>query len=176
MRILLDENVPLPLVHMARLLVKRHELRHVAEIDGWAGTKDVELYARAASAGFHAVITNDTKQMARPLEVAAIAASGLHRIEYRHNHKHGGLVGLGVAVATVCAGLPHALGELERASGQLLISLTSIDPSHQNRLRVVDPSASPPKHWPAPDRPLPGPRAGNSGERCAGGVIDQTTL
>jgi hypothetical protein len=45
LRILLDENVPLPLAHMARLLVKQHELQHVTEIDGWAGTKDVDLYA-----------------------------------------------------------------------------------------------------------------------------------
>ncbi|MEE1828186.1 DUF5615 family PIN-like protein [Streptomyces sp. BE20] len=149
MKILLDENVPVPLAHMARLLLKQHELQHVAEIVGWAGTKDIELFARAASAGFQVVITNDTKQMARPLEVAAIAESGLHRIEYRHNHKHGGLVGLGAAVATVCAGLPHALTELERSPGQLLISLTSIDPSHQSRLRIVDPSTVPPKHWPA---------------------------
>ncbi|GAA2156036.1 hypothetical protein GCM10009760_56570 [Kitasatospora kazusensis] len=150
MKILLDENVPVPLAYMARLLLKQHELHHVAEIDGWAGTKDTDLYARAAAAGFQVVITNDTKQMARPLEVAAIAASGLHRVEYRHNHKHGGLVGLGTAVATVCAGLPHALRELEQAASQLLISLTSIDPSHQSRLRIVDPTASPPKHWPAP--------------------------
>ncbi|MBD0673084.1 DUF5615 family PIN-like protein [Streptomyces sp. CBMA156] len=160
MRILLDENVPLPLAHMARLLVKQHELRHVAEIDGWAGTKDIELYTRAASAGFQVVITNDGKQMSRPLEVAAIAASGLHRVEYRHNHKHGGLVGLGVALATVCAGLPHALGELEKATGQLLISLTSVDPTRQSRLRIVDPFASPPKHWPTSGDPSQEPARG----------------
>jgi len=148
LKILLDENVPLPLARMAQLLLKQHELQHVAEIVGWAGTKDIELYARAASAGFQIVLTNDTKQMARPLEVVAIAESGLHRIEYRHNHKHGGLVGLGAAVATVCAGLPHTLTELECATSQLLLSLTSIDPSHQSRLRIVNPAATPPKHWP----------------------------
>ena len=78
----------------------------MAEPKGWAGTRDIDLYARAAEEGFHAILTNDTKQLSRPMEVVATAESGLHRIEYRQNHKHGGLVGLGAAIATVCAGLP----------------------------------------------------------------------
>lgn len=149
MRLLLDENVPLPMAQIVRLLLKHQSIDHVAELKGWAGTRDIDLYARAAAGGFHVILTNDTKQLSRPLEVVAIAESGLHRIEYRQNHKHGGLVGLGAAIATVCAGLPHALAELDRAVGQRLISLNGVDPSQQSRLRTVDPAAAPPKFWPS---------------------------
>ncbi|WP_405012209.1 hypothetical protein [Kitasatospora sp. NBC_01539] len=148
MKLLLDENVPLPMARIVRLLLKHHVVEHVAELSGWAGTRDVDLYARAAADGFQIVVTNDTKQLSRPLEVVAIAESSLHRIEYRQNHKHGGLVGLGAATATVCAGLPHALAELGQADSQRLISLNAVDPSQQSRLRIVDPASAPPKFWP----------------------------
>ncbi|WP_035847111.1 DUF5615 family PIN-like protein [Kitasatospora azatica] len=147
MKLLLDENVPLPMARIVRLLLKGHVVEHVAELSGWAGTRDVDLYARAAADGFQIVVTNDTKQLSRPLEVVAIE-SGLHRIEYRQNHKHGGLVGLGAAIATVCAGLPHALAELDQTDSQRLISLNAVDPSRQSRLRIVDPASAPPKFWP----------------------------
>lgn len=148
MNLLLDENVPRPMAEIVRILLKVHEIAHVHDLNGWAGAKDVELYGKAKAHGFQVVITNDIKQLSRPLEVAAIASSGLHRIEYRQNNKHGGLVGLGTAIATVCAGLPHALTELAEADGQRLISLIAIDPARQTRLRITDPAAAPPKFWP----------------------------
>lgn len=114
---------------IVRILLKAPDVVHVHDLKGWTGTKDIKLYARAQAEGFDVVITNDTKQLSRPLEVAATAQPGLHRIEYRQNNKHGGLVGLGTAIATVCAALPHALSELETADGQRLVSLTSIDPA-----------------------------------------------
>ncbi|MFD3732582.1 DUF5615 family PIN-like protein [Streptomyces sp. NPDC058632] len=148
MKLLLDENVPRPMTEIVRILLTAHEVIHVHDLNGWAGTKDIELYDKARADGFRAIITNDTKQLSRPMEVAAIASSGLHRIEYRQNNKHGGLVGLGSAIATVCAALPHALSEPEAADGQRLVSLTSIDPTRQKRLQITDPAATPPKHWP----------------------------
>ncbi|MBV7696058.1 DUF5615 family PIN-like protein [Streptomyces sp. TRM70350] len=148
MKLLLDENVPRPMVEIVRILLTAHDVVHVHELDGWAGTKDIELYAKARSEGFQAIITNDAKQLNRPMEVEAIARSGLHRIQYRQNNKHGGLVGLGTAIATVCAALPHALAELEEADGQRLVSLTAVDPSRRSRLQVTDPAVEPPKHWP----------------------------
>lgn len=151
MKLLLDENVPRPMAEIVRILLKAHEVVHVHDLKGWTGTKDIELYAKAKADGFEVVITNDTKQLSRPLEVAAIAQSGLHRIEYRQNNKHGGLVGLGTAIATVCAALPHALSELETADGQRLVALTSIDPTRQKRLQITDPAVTPPKHWPGRD-------------------------
>jgi hypothetical protein len=148
LKLLLDENVPRPMVEIVRILLTVHDVVHVHELDGWAGTKDIELYAKARSEGFQAIITNDAKQLNRPMEVEAIARSGLHRIQYRQNNKHGGLVGLGTAIATVCAALPHALAELEEADGQRLVSLTAVDPSRRSRLQVTDPAVEPPKHWP----------------------------
>ncbi|GGZ25396.1 hypothetical protein GCM10010327_65120 [Streptomyces nitrosporeus] len=133
---------------IVRILLKAHDILHVHDLPGWAGTKDIELFEKARAEGFDAVLTNDTKQMSRHLEVAAIAASGLHRIEYRQNNKHGGLVGLGSAIATVCAGLPHALAELSVADGQRLVSLTSVDPTRATRVRTVDPQVDAPKFWP----------------------------
>ncbi|MGW3724637.1 DUF5615 family PIN-like protein [Streptomyces sp. F001] len=148
MKLLLDENVPRPMVGIVRILLTAHDVVHVHELAGWAGTKDIELYAKAKAEGFQAIITNDVKQLSRPMEVEAIARSGLHRIQYRQNNKHGGLVGLGTAIATVCAALPHALAELEEADGQRLVSLTAVDPSRRSRLQVTDPAVEPPKHWP----------------------------
>src|SRR3954452_1100606 len=135
------------MAEIMRILLKGHEVAHVHDLKDWAGTKDVELYAMAQAEGFNAIITNDIKQLSRPPEVAAIASSGLHRIEYRQNNKHGGLVGLGTAIATVCAGLPHALTELAGADGQRLISLNAVDPARQSRLRITDPKLTPPKFW-----------------------------
>ncbi|MEO3873834.1 hypothetical protein ABGB18_33905 [Nonomuraea sp. B12E4] len=92
------------------------------------------------------VLTNDGRQMQRPREVAAVAASGLHRIEYPH--KHPGLVGMGAAIATVAAGLPSAPAMLEESSGPRLIALRGVDPTVASRLRVIDPALDSPKFWP----------------------------
>ncbi|MFE3447681.1 hypothetical protein ACFXJ8_02000 [Nonomuraea sp. NPDC059194] len=123
-----------------------HEIVHLLDLDGWSGTRDETLYPQAAVEGFNVVLTNDGRQMQRPREVGAIAASGLHRIEYPH--KHPGLVGIGIAIATIAAGLPSALAMLEEADGPRLITLRSVDPTVSSRLHVIDPAAAPPKFWP----------------------------
>jgi PIN like domain len=147
LRILLDENVARPLHHALRAFVLGHEIAHIHDLDGWAGTKDFALYQRAADEGFHVVVTNGLKQMHRRLEVQAIARSGIHRIQYRH--KTDGLRGLGVAIGTVCAGLPLALELLQQADSQRLIDLRGIDPLPSSRLVVTDPAVRPPAHWPS---------------------------
>jgi hypothetical protein len=144
-RLLLDENVPKPLYQALTAFVVNHEIVHLLDLPGWSGTRDESLYQLAAAEGFHGVVTNDGRQMQRPREVAAIAASGLHRIEYPH--KHGGLTGMGLVIATVAAGLPGALAVLEEVDGQRLITLRSIDPTSAARLRVIDPLVDPPKFW-----------------------------
>jgi hypothetical protein len=148
LKLLLDEHVPVPMAQIVRILINAHEVVHVLDMEGWRGTKDVPLYAKARDAGFHAVLTNDGKQMQRPTEVAAIARSGLHRIQYNQNNKHGGLVGLGAAIATVCAALPHAMEVLAEAESQRLVSLTGVDPTRRSRMQVRDPVLEPPKFWP----------------------------
>lgn len=146
MRLLLDENVPKPLHQALTLFILSHKVIHLLDLPGWSGTRDQSLYPRAAAEGFHAVLTNDGRQMQREREVAAIAASGLHRIEYPH--KHSGLLGIGVAIATVTASLPIALDILEQAGSQQLITLRGVDPTPASRLRIRDPAVSPPKFWP----------------------------
>ncbi|MEV4833378.1 hypothetical protein AB0K05_02575 [Nonomuraea sp. NPDC049486] len=86
MRLLLDENVPKPLYRALSAFIVNHEIVHLLDLSGWSGTRDESLYPLAAAEGFHAVVTNDGRQMQRPREVAAIAASDLHRIEYPHKH------------------------------------------------------------------------------------------
>ncbi|MEU4225509.1 hypothetical protein AB0F17_14540 [Nonomuraea sp. NPDC026600] len=146
MRLLLDENVPCPLHQVLTSFVLIHDIVHLLDLPGWSGTRDETLYPRAADEGFHVVLTNDGRQMQRPREVAAIAASGLHRIEYPH--KHPGLIGMGIAIATVAAGLPSALALLEESSGPRLITMRGVDPTVASRLRVIDPALKPPKFWP----------------------------
>ncbi|MFF4414906.1 hypothetical protein ACFYY8_20460 [Streptosporangium sp. NPDC001559] len=146
MRLLLDENVSRPLHQAIKAFVLNHEIVHLLDLDRWSGTRDENLYPRAMGEGFDVILTNDARQMQRPREVAAIAASGLHRIEYPHRHP--GLTGVGLAIATVAAGLPAALELLAQADGQRLVTLRGIDPTPANRLRVVDPIVFPPKHWP----------------------------
>ena len=105
MKVLLDENVPVPLTYTVKSLLRQaHDVQHVLDIQGWGGTKDRQLYQRAAEAGFEAVVTNDAKQMNRKSEVEAIASSGLHRIQYPHRQM--GIVGVGLAIAgRLCARL-----------------------------------------------------------------------
>lgn len=146
MRILLDENVARPLHQALLIFIAGHDVQHIADLVGWSGTKDLQLYRKAADGGFDAILTNDQRQMQRPLEVEAIAKSGIHRIEY--THRHPGLTGLGIAIGTVCAGLPVALEHLARATTQQLIQLRGIDPTAGSRLRVTDPRDKPPKFWP----------------------------
>ncbi|GAA5080607.1 homoserine dehydrogenase [Thermocatellispora tengchongensis] len=146
MRPLLDENVPRPLHQALTAFILNHEIVHLLDLPGWSGTRDESLYPQAAAEGFHIVLTNDGRQMQRPREVAAVAASRVHRIEY--SHKHPGLAGIGIAIATVAAGLPSALALLEEADGQRLIMLRGVDPTVGSRIRVCDPAISPPKFWP----------------------------
>jgi hypothetical protein len=146
-KLLLDENVPAPMTSTVKTLLRRsHDVQHVNDMAGWSGTKDLRLYDTAKDAGFHVLVTNDAKQMNRKLEVEAIAKSGLHRVQYPH--RQDGLVGLGLAMAIVCASLPLALQELAAADGQRLVTLKGIDPGRDHRYGVRDPAVDPPKFWP----------------------------
>lgn len=147
MRILLDENVARPIHHALLSFITAHSVEHIHDLEGWSGTRDVLLYERAGHEGFHAILTNDEKQLARRSEVEAIARSGVYWIQYPHKNK--GLVGIGIAIAVVCAGLPLALEELECAPSQRLIKLHGIDPRPRSRVETRDPLADPPKFWPA---------------------------
>jgi hypothetical protein len=61
------------------LLRRSHDVQHVIDVQGWSGTKDLQLYEKAAGAGFELVVTNDAKQMNRKPEVEA---------SFGHNKQH----------------------------------------------------------------------------------------
>jgi hypothetical protein len=71
-RLLLDENVSRPLHQAIAAFVLGHEIVHLLDLDRWSGTRDENLYPRAAAEGFHVILTNDARQMQRPREVEAI--------------------------------------------------------------------------------------------------------
>lgn len=147
MKLLLDENVPQPLTFTVKTLLRQaHDIQHVLDLRGWGGTKDLRLYERAAEEGFEVIVTNDARQMNRKPEVEAIARSGLHRAQYPH--RQAGLIGVGLAIATVCAALPAVLQELATADGQRLVTLRAIDPGRDHRYTVRNPATDPPKFWP----------------------------
>lgn len=100
--------------------------------------------------GVRAVLTNDAKQMQRSHEVEAIARAGIHRIQYPH--KHAGLTGTGIAIATVCAALPGVLSLLAHATAQHLVVLTGIDPSPGSRYKLCVPSETRPNSDPLAER------------------------
>jgi hypothetical protein len=91
----------------------------------WSGTTDLDLYRMA----------------------------GVHRVQYPH--RHSGITGLGIAIGTVCAGLPLALNAVENAGSQLLIRIVGLDPTPGSRLKVTDPAQDPPKFWPGHTGPDP---------------------
>lgn len=150
MKILLDENVPAPVTSTLQTLLRRsHDVEHVLDLKGWRGTKDLQLYDKAADAKFELIVTNDAKQMRRKHEVEAIARSGLHRVQYPH--RRSGLAGTGLAIASLCASLPSVLDELTSADGQRLVTLRAIDPGRDHRYTVLNPATDPPTFWPGKD-------------------------
>ncbi|MBB6471195.1 hypothetical protein [Sphaerisporangium rubeum] len=40
MRLLLDENVPMPLHRVLTAFTRNHEIDHLLELPGWSGTRD----------------------------------------------------------------------------------------------------------------------------------------
>jgi len=44
-KLLLDENVPVPLTSTVKSLLRQaHDVQHVLDFKGWGGTKDCQLY------------------------------------------------------------------------------------------------------------------------------------
>lgn len=90
-------------------------------------------------------MTNDAAQMEDPDECRAIKKSGMHRIFYKHRHH--GLRGLAVAVASLIAALPDVVDELDNAGGQRLVAIEGINPTRK-RYKITDPRREPPPYWP----------------------------
>jgi predicted nuclease of predicted toxin-antitoxin system len=82
MKLLLDEDVPKPLLPALQRILTGHEVVHVDDLH-WKSKKDLNLLPDAAGRGFDAILTNDSKQLEDAEECRAIRDSGLHHIRYR---------------------------------------------------------------------------------------------
>lgn len=145
MRVLLDEDVPLPALSLLRHILRAHQVDHVQGI-GWSGKKDTQLLVDASRAGYDAIVTNDRSQLDDPDETAAIKASGLHHVRYGQRQQ--GLRGLALAVGAVVAALPGVIEALEGEDGQRLVSIKGLDPTPRTRFTLVNPRRDPPRYWP----------------------------
>ncbi|WP_062516054.1 DUF5615 family PIN-like protein [Demequina gelatinilytica] len=141
MNILLDENVPRPLVAMVKKLLPEHRVDHVAEI-GWSGKPDVALL-NDASHRYETFITNDSSQYMDPKECQAIKASRLHHVTYKMPKD--GLDGLALAAGAITAGVRGLIERLESAPSQRIATIVGIGTGE--RFRVVDPATNPPSNY-----------------------------
>jgi PIN like domain len=143
MRLLLDEDVPQPLLRLLQHLLRGHTVEHVST-RGWKGKKDRQLYSDA-SKHFDAILTNDISQFNDPVECRAIQRSGLHHITYELAD---GLDGLALATAAICAAIRPVVAALDDASTQRIVRIHSIARSRQ-RFEISNPATHPPSsYWP----------------------------
>lgn len=139
-KILIDEQAPLPVVEPLRRLLRGHTVDHVDAIN-WKGKKDSKLLPEAALRGYDVLVTADAGQLSDPAELKLIMSGGIHHVLFEQNGK--GVSHLTSMMATIIAGMPDALARLEKAPAQLLIKLTLVKPTHA---LVIDPRKQP--YWP----------------------------
>ncbi|QOC92177.1 PIN-like domain-containing protein [Micromonospora craniellae] len=144
MKILLDEQVPEPVLDpLGHLLRSRHTVDHDQTI-GWKRKKDIHLLPDLAARGYHVLVTADLNQLYREDECKLIHKHGFHHVRFKQ-------VGTGVtatasAIATIVAGLPAVLPELECAESQRLVLLKPVR-SSKSQFEMVDPRVDPPPYW-----------------------------
>ena len=148
MRLLLDEDVPEPLLPLISHLLRRPEPGHVVEHIGslgWKGKKDRPLYRDAAERKFDAILTNDISQLNDPDECKAIQRSRLHYISYELDD---GLDGLALASAAICAAIRSVMAELNTVSTQRIVRIHRVAKARR-RFDIRNPATDPPsKYWP----------------------------
>lgn len=125
MRILVDENVPAPVLGVLRTLLPGHEVQGVRDIQ-WTGRTDRAVLADAAGRGFHAFLTRDDGQLDDPAERAAVRASGLHHIRY--GQARTGRAGLGRAMGAVITAITRVADDLAAADGPRLVRIAARGP------------------------------------------------
>lgn len=136
MKILMDEDVPVPIVLALRATLPSHELVHVDEMR-WKSKEDKFLLPDAAKRGFEMFVTNNDGQLDSPEECDAIRASKMHYVLYRI--KTQGLVGLGLAMGSLVAGLPILLEDLEGRASQTLHKVARLETrGRYSEIRTAD--------------------------------------
>lgn len=143
MKVLLDEDVPAPVLEVLRHLLRGHSVDYVGEMSRWRGKKDIPMIRDAAAKGYDVLITNNVKQFEDPDETDAIRRSRIHHVVYRQRHP--GMKGLGLAIGSLTAAMPMVLVELEAVETQRLVKINSLDPTR--RYEVTDPRKDPPRYW-----------------------------
>lgn len=148
MRLLLDEDVPKPLLSALQRVLIGHEVLHVDDLN-WKSKKDVQLLPDAAARGFDAILTNDSRQLDDADECRAIRDSHMHHIRYRQQTgrgESGGLNGLALAMGAILAAIRQVVQELQDADGQRLVLIQEI--RNERRHETTDPKFDPPPYWP----------------------------
>lgn len=143
MRLLLDEDVPEPLLDLLRHLLRDHEVQSVGSM-GWKGKKD-QLLFRDSRGRFDAILTNNLAQFNDPDECRAIQRSGIHHISYELDD---GLDGLALASASICAAIRPVMKELASPSGQRIVRIHGVAKARR-RFQMTNPATDPPSaYWP----------------------------
>lgn len=144
MKVLLDEDVPEPLVPVIRRLLRGHEVQHVRDLS-WKSKKDLDLFPDARRRGFEAILTNNIGQFNDPEECKAIQRSGLHHISYQIDN---GLDGLAHASASICAAIRPIVTALEPVATQRIVKIKAIS-ARSKRFIISNPATDPPSnYWP----------------------------
>lgn len=144
MRLILDEDVPEPLLRLMQHLLRGHDVEHVSTL-GWKGKKDRPLYRDAAARQFNAILTNDVSQFNDPDECRSIQRSGLHHVSYELGD---GLDGLALASAAICAAIRPVVAALAGVSTQRIVRIQGLARSRK-RFDITNPATDPPSsYWP----------------------------
>ena len=144
MKVLLDEDVPEPLILIVQHLLRGHQVDHVSKV-GWKGKSDENLFKDARVRGYGAVVTANIGQFNDPSECDAIKKSRVHHVSYELVES--GLKGLGLASGAICAAIRPILDELEQRDRQHIVRIQSLS-SSKRRFKITDPAKEPPsRYW-----------------------------
>jgi PIN like domain len=135
MKVLLDEDVPVPLVELVRHVLREHHVDHVYSV-GWGKKTDINLYRDARARGYEVVVTNNLRQINDPVECDAIKKSGRHVVFYT---LESGLQGLALASGAICAAIRPVITNLEGRSEQHLVWITGLAAS-KRRYTIKNPA------------------------------------
>jgi hypothetical protein len=132
MRVLLDENIPVPLKAPLRLLEPGHEFRHVLD-EGWQGIPDPDLFRRARDGGFDALVALDRNQLSYRDEWLALKRANIHHISIRQTRSTTGKHGMLRVLASLAAAIPRVLDDLAGEDGGQIVAVTLLEdrPRHQ---------------------------------------------
>lgn len=143
MKLLLDEDVPEPLLSLLEHLLPEHLVQHVATVR-WKSKKDIPLFADARRRRFHAILTNNLRQLNDPDECKAIQKSALHAIYYTLDRN---VEGLALATAAICAAIRPIMLELSGVNSQRIVWIQAL--TKAKRYEAKNPATQfVSKYWP----------------------------